>query len=221
MKVRYLFNTAGEYVAFVTGQNVFAPDSSWLGALLGEQVHNVAGEYVGQLRQDDRVVRLCGTTSDRRILTPREPMRPQRPIPPMRRLFMPPVQHPYEDVFLRGGSGLRFLLSWDRIQQLGIFEGSELVAADGAALGRITRDPTTVGSLANLVNPQRRADGEQSIFNPETPYGGRRSPISAFADSAASPPRIEREGEAIGFVSVNRTLPGAVHPYEILAWIDR
>lgn len=33
MSIRYLFNTKGKYVAFVSGDNVFTKDREWVGSI--------------------------------------------------------------------------------------------------------------------------------------------------------------------------------------------
>jgi hypothetical protein len=221
MTVRYLHNTSGEYVAFVSGSGIFAPDATWLGVLVGETVHNTLGDPVGFLKADDRLIRLCATSAERQIPQPRHPLPPVRPIPPKRKLFMEAVTHPYEDVFLRAGATLRALLSWTRLQELEELQGCSVGAADGTFLGTIARDPAVPGSLADVAGPHRQPDAETSIYNPAGPYGDRWSSLSAFNPSATSPPRIERDGKVLAHLTTNPSFTIRVHPFELHAWLHR
>ena len=55
--VRYIFNTHGTYVAFVENNNIFTADNRWYGFKQGNLVFLKTGEFVGYLRDDDRIVR--------------------------------------------------------------------------------------------------------------------------------------------------------------------
>ncbi len=218
--VRHLFNTSGEYVAFLSEGYLFAPDTTWLGVVGKEQeVYNTRGIHIGFLRADDRVVRLCANTAVKQILQPRQPMRPVQPIPPRRRLFMPAVSFPFEDIFEGAGRHVRVLLSWERLQELETLEGCSLVAQDGTFLGIISRDRTADQSLANLGGPYGNAVAEVSIFNARGRYGGEDSTLSPFNPAAPSPPQIEREGARVGYLSNNPSISGRLDPLELLAWI--
>jgi glycosyltransferase involved in cell wall biosynthesis len=103
MSLRYVFNTSGDYVAFVVGDNIFDPDSDWLGFIRnGNEVYGTDGEFVGYLLEDDRVVRNRAEMRRMRLARPFRPMRPFRPFRPFRRLRMPRLPYPYEDAFETG-----------------------------------------------------------------------------------------------------------------------
>jgi len=100
MAYRYLFNTSGKFVAFVSGDNVFTPQSQWLGYIVnGNEFYNESGKFVGYVLDDDRVAR--NTMEIPRIpRIPRiPPISPIPPIPPLPRLPKIPLLPPYEDVF--------------------------------------------------------------------------------------------------------------------------
>lgn len=64
--VRWLYNSDGDPVAFISGENVFSPQGNFVGKLYpDQQVWN--GEYVGEIYAEDRLiynaVRLHGTRS--------------------------------------------------------------------------------------------------------------------------------------------------------------
>ena len=41
MSVRYIFNTSGNYVAFISGDNLFNPDCDWIGFIKnGNEVYS-------------------------------------------------------------------------------------------------------------------------------------------------------------------------------------
>lgn len=102
MSVRYIFNTSGEYVAFVDSKNIFSPNGNWLGFIeRGNEVYDKDGQFIGYLLDDDRIVRKRNELKPR-VMRPLRPIRPIRPIRPLRRLRMLRLPHPYEDVFERG-----------------------------------------------------------------------------------------------------------------------
>ena len=100
MAVRYIFNTSGDYVAFVQNENLFAPNTEWIGFIKnGNEVYYPDGQFLGYILSDDRIVRKKYELPKLRQLRPLTPLRPLRPLTPLRRLRMPRLPYPYEDVF--------------------------------------------------------------------------------------------------------------------------
>ena len=98
--VRYIFNTHGTFVAFVINDNIFTADSRWFGFLnQGNLVYLKTGEFLGYLRDDDRIVKKKNELPRPRHLPPIEPLRPSRPMLPSRRSPMTRLPPEYEDVF--------------------------------------------------------------------------------------------------------------------------
>jgi hypothetical protein len=220
MSVRYVHDTAGEYVAFVSQEHLFTPECEWLGVVrAAREVYNTGGLYIGELQPDDRVVRNLASQLPRQILPPRAPMRPIRPIPPRRRLFMPAVSPSYEDLFHGARRSLTVLTPLPRIAELHLLRGASIVADDGTFLGRISHDPTDSGSIAPVDGDHGSPYGERSIFNPAGPFGSTDGPLSAFNTRTSTPPRIERDGEVLGWLSANPDQPQRVHPGELVAWL--
>ena len=105
MSVRYLFNTSGNYVAFVNDDNIFTPDAEWLGFIRdGNEVYSKKGQFVGYLMDDDRIVRNKTEFKRFPVFPPFPPFKPFRPFQPFKRLRMARLPHPYEDVFEKEGS---------------------------------------------------------------------------------------------------------------------
>ena len=52
---RWLFDSHGSPVAFISGSNVFSRDGRFVGKLDGDEVWN--GRYVGEIRSTDRFLR--------------------------------------------------------------------------------------------------------------------------------------------------------------------
>jgi hypothetical protein len=74
MSVRYIFNTSGNYVAFVQGNHLFDTNSRWLGFIEdGDDVYSAEdGSYVGTLSADDRLLVNFQVSAHRRL----RPLRP-------------------------------------------------------------------------------------------------------------------------------------------------
>src|SRR4051812_14620748 len=107
MAVRYIYNTNGEYVAFIESDNLFSPDGSWLGFLInGNFVYQRNGRFIGYVTSDDRIARNTRDRGHSAVFPPMQPLSPLRPVQPFKRLRMSGLQSPYEDVFSSPSKGL-------------------------------------------------------------------------------------------------------------------
>lgn len=96
---RYIFNTSGDYVAFIHNGNLFDTKSNWLGVIKnGNEVYDVRGVFLGYVLDDDRIARISIDYKPG-IMVPIRPLPPSRPVTPLQRLRMPPLLFPYEDIF--------------------------------------------------------------------------------------------------------------------------
>ena len=217
--VSYLRNTWGEYVAFIAADGLFTPQCEWLGVLRGPEVFDTQGEYIGALWPDGRLVRNRSGGLHRSILRPRRPLRPVRPLPPRRGLFLPEINSPNEDVFhglIRPLTGLPTL---GHLQGMFAYAGASLVAGDDSFLGLVTRDRSAPDSLNDPGGPYGSPFSETSIFNPLGTYGRADGDLSAFAETAQSPPRIEADGKLLGYLSVNPGVQDRIDPNALVAWL--
>jgi len=220
MGVRYLFNTSGDYVAFIQGDNLFNPDGEWLGVVLnGNEVYNTDGLYIGTVSDDDRVVsdRRLGVT--RFIPRPMRPPRPLRPLRPLRRLRMFRVPYPYEDVFEHFSGNVTRLVPRRQLRQFDYLIGAEIYAHDGAFLGVISKDRLDQRSISNEFGPFGGQFSNTSIFNEFGSYGGEFSSMSPFNPFSSSPPRIVQNGQNVGYLTVNQFMPQRIDSNELVAWL--
>lgn len=103
MAHRYIFNTSGDYVAFIQDDNLFDVDANWIGFLQnGNEVYKSNGEFLGYVLSDDRIVRNRTEPPRPRLMRPLQPLRPLRPLRPLQRLRMTRLPYPFEDVFDKG-----------------------------------------------------------------------------------------------------------------------
>ena len=98
---------------------------------------------------------------------------------------------------------------------------SDLVAADGTHLGRVTVNPFDADSISNPSGLYGSRFSRTSIRNPFGRYGSPFSPSSAFNDFAPNPPRIIQNNRVVGIATTNPHVPGAVNPRRLLADPDR
>lgn len=91
-------------------------------------------------------------------------------------------------------------------------EGCLLYANDGTFLGKITWNDVDSDSIFNSVGSYGSDVSLTSIWNDVSQYGSDVSTESAFNDVAMSPPRIIRNGELIGYLTINVAKPGAISP---------
>lgn len=219
MNLRYLRNTAGDFVAFAQGDDLFTPTGDWLGVIRGGEVWDPFGEHIGMLWADGRLVRNRAAGPRRSILKPKQPLRPVRPLPPKQGLFLPAISLPEEDVFQGLVRPLTGLMPLSRVQGVGALQGAALVAQDGAFLGIVSRDWTVPDSIAHRGGAFGDPASERSVFNARGPYGSADSPLSAWAVNAAQPPRVERDGEVLGVLSVAAGLESRIDPNALVAWL--
>lgn len=101
MNIRYIFNTFGKYVAFTINDYIFSSDGEWLGVIRpGYEVYSTSGEFIGHISSDDRIIKSRDGSQKMSITKPLPPRKlPEVPNKPLRRLRMPELPHPYEDVF--------------------------------------------------------------------------------------------------------------------------
>jgi hypothetical protein len=219
MAVRYLFNTEGDYVAFVQGANVFAPDADWIGFVRnGNEFYRRDGTFAGYILDDDRVARKRNDSPRRRLPRPFKPFKPFKPFRPLKRLRMPKLPWPYEDVFLAGVEGV----SPDALGReitLDDLEGAKLYAADDTYLGKISRNQFDNEALANQFGPYGNPFNANSVFNEFGPYGNPFSLLSPRNEFTRTPPRIVVRGETLAYLTANSLISPRVDPTSFFAWL--
>ncbi len=99
--MRYIFNTSGNYVAFIQGSNLFSPNGNWIGFVFnGNEVYSaVDSSFIGYISSDDRIVKNRTEPAGLKPLRPLRPLRPLLPLRPLRRLQMYRLNYPWVDVF--------------------------------------------------------------------------------------------------------------------------
>lgn len=217
MSVRYIFNTSGEYVAFLSNNYLFSPDAEWIGFVSsGNEVYRPDGSFMGYLMDDDRVVRRRGEPARPRLPRPMRPMGPMRPMRPMRRLRMPRLQHPVEDVFEHGSPASMTQSAFGSFDQL---EGASLLLKDGTFLGTVTRNVYDQNSIANQFGPYGSRYSPTSIWNEYGQYGGPYGAHSPFNQYSSGPPQLIKAGASFGYLTVNAHLSPRTDPNELLQWL--
>lgn len=219
MKVRYIYNTSGEYVAFISNRNLFDPDCNWLGVIAnGNEVYDISGAYLGILTDDDRIISDKSVNSFKRIPRPARPARPMRPLRPLRRLRMPRLPRPYKDLFENGYP--EFSANTQNLSKLNNLMGAEIIAEDETFLGLISSNRYDEKSIANNYGPHGGKYSQYSIFNQYGPYGGKYSQYSPFNQYSSTPPKIIKNGSLLGYLTANKYLSNRIDVSEFLAWLD-
>ena len=228
MSSRYIFNTAGKFVGFLSDDNLFDPSGEWLGFIRqGNQLYDPSGYFSGYLLGDDRVARLDVEPTKPRLPIPPRPMTPIVPLAPLERLPMVPLLPPWRDVFEHARAGQSRQRAFP--QSGGFFPplgrmlndvlGAQIVASDGTFLGLVSRDRIDPNSILNEQGPYGSSIYPNSIFNPYGTYGSRYAALSPFNEFSPSPPKIVKNGAQMGSLSANQYIMGAIHPDELLRWL--
>ena len=224
MATRYLFNTAGNYVAFQQGTNVFSPSADWLGFLVaGNQLYSTDGHFLGYVINDDRVAR---DTSERvrpqlsALQRPLRPLRPLTPLRPLKRLRKPRLPHPYVDAFEDGVIGAEPGTLGPDVSLESLVE-SKLVAADGTLLGNVNKNPYDTDSITNQYGQYGNPFNANSLFNNFGPYGNPYSALSPYNEFSRTPPRFVKDGKTLAYLTANQFVSPRVDPKQFRAWLGR
>ena len=248
MAVRYIFNTSGNYVAFVQGNHLFDTNSNWLGFIEdGDDVYSAKdGSYLGTLSADDRLLINTQASAHRRM-RPLRPLRPLRPMRPMRRLRMARLPRGYRDYFetetpkpaSRLMESLTSLISSGHVPPETAAEllatignrsfaetlstdnllDSQLRTPSGVFLGNVNRNPFDNDSLSNQYGPFGNRYGPESIFNQYSQYGSPYGSESPYNKFSTTPPIFVKGGESLGYLTVNQYLTPRLDPDEFIRWL--
>lgn len=217
MTARYIFNTDGQYVAFVQGDNLFSPDVEWLGFVRnGVDVYEKNGTFMGQLLNDDRIAKNMAIGKIP-VIPPIPPLTPFRPFAPFPRLRMPSLPWGWKDVFENGPKGPLSRLYVTKFEQL---LGSQLIAGNGTFLGIVSKDKFDSNSLGNRFGNYGNRYSASSIFNPFSQYGNKYGPYSPFNAYSTSPPTFLKNGRELGRLSVNSMVVNRIDPEQFFRWFE-
>jgi hypothetical protein len=235
-------------VAFLQNGHLFDTNCQWLGFIEdGDDVYSAGdGSYMGTLSTDDRLI-VNTKVSGHSRLRPLKPLRPLRPLGPLRRLRMSRLPHGYRDHFetevARPSSklfeSLASLVSSGQIPpetaaqilvnvgsrvfseklNTDIIMNSQLKTPSGVFLGNVNRNKFDADSLVNPYSQYVSPYSAESIFNKFSQYGspyGTESPYNKFS---TTPPMFVKNGEALGYVTVNQYLTPRIDPDEFIKWL--
>lgn len=221
MSIRYLFNTAGDYVAFQQGYNVFTPSSNWFGFVInGNMLYSNSGEFVGYVLNDDRVAKNTAEPRRPRISSPARPPKPLKPLKPLKRLRMPRLPIPYEDVFESGIVGTSPSSLYQDVSLESLIN-SDLYAADGVFLGKINKNAYDANSISNQYGQYGNPYSALSVFNEYSTYGNVYSHLSPFNEYSRTPPRFVKNGNLVAYLTANQFMGPRIDPTQFRAWLDR
>lgn len=219
MSIRYLFNTAGDYVAFQKDANVFTPEVDWLGFVLGgNQLFSTDGKFIGYILDDDRVARNKAEPPKTPICARPLPLKPLKPLRPLKRLRKPKLLYPYEDVFEHGIVGIE-PGSLGPDVSVHALDGSQLFAADNAFLGNVNKDPFDINALSNQFGPYGNPFSADSIFNEYATYGNPYSVLSPYNEFSRTPPYFKKGDSIIAYLTVNQFISPRVDPNAFRKWL--
>lgn len=204
MTIQYIYNTSGEYVAFLKDGYLFSPDGTWLGFIVaGNEVYQKDGRFLGYLLDDDRIVVRRNERPKRQRARIAQPPRPAIPVRPLRRLRMANLPFPYKDVFEKpAAKRLYFFDSTPEITKADL-ANAEIVGGDGIFLGKITKDRYDTDSIFHPYGPYGNKYSEYSLFNSYGRYGSKYSDYSPFNRYARNPPYLRKDDQLLAYISDN------------------
>lgn len=216
MSVRYIFNTSGQYVAFINEQNLFSPKSEWLGFTKnGTDFFDNRGKSLGKVLKDDRIVVSRNGIRPQNQLPPVRPFTPFVPFAPFPRLHMMTLPFDWKDVFERAPITFK---NGEKVADLSHLLGSQLIAADGVFLGEVTKNRYDTNSMANSFGSYGSRYSSTSVFNPYSNYGSKYSTYSPFNNFATNPPSFVINGRVIGYLTSNPYFSNRVDTEQFFRW---
>lgn len=248
MSVRYIFNTSGNYVAFVQGDHLFDTNAKWIGFIEdGDDVYSAEdGSYMGTLSTDDRLLVNTQVRGHNR-LRPLQPVRPLRPMRPMRRLRMSRLPRGYRDYFevevprpasklleslasLVGSGHIPPETAAELLANIGSRSFSETLSTDrilgsqlktpsGVFLGNVNRNKFDADSLVNPYGTHGNRYSAESIFNQYSQYGSPYGTESPYNKFSTTPPMFVKDRETLGYLTVNQYLTPRLGPDEFINWL--
>jgi hypothetical protein len=249
MPVRYIFNTSGNYVAFVQENHLFDPSSKWLGFIEdGDDVYSANdGSYMGTLSTDDRLLVNTQVHGHNR-LRPLRPLTPLRPMRPMRRLRMSGLPRGFRDYFeteapkpaasklleslasLMNSGHIQPETAADLLAKIGTrgfaetlstnnILGSQLRTPSGIFLGNVNRNKFDADSLINPYGTYGNRFAAESIFNKYSQYGSPYGTESPYNKFSTTPPVFVKDGGSLGYLTVNQYLTPRLDPDEFITWL--
>ena len=90
--------------------------------------------------------------------------------------------------------------------------GASVLANDGKYLGKISSEYASE-SIFNEYGTYGSEYSSDSIWNEYGSYGGKYASNSPFNSYSSTPPVLVKNGKAITYLSVNKSLRGAINPY--------
>lgn len=93
-----------------------------------------------------------------------------------------------------------------------VLAGGRVVAEDGTYLGKLASTYDRE-SIFNEYGSHGSEYSRTSIWNKYGTYGSEYSRQSPFNAYTTTPPMIIKDGEVIGYLTVNRSKRGAVNPH--------
>lgn len=249
MSIRYIFNTSGNYVAFVQANYLFDPNSNWLGFIEdGDDVYSAKdGSYMGTLSADDRLL-VNTQVKEYNRLRPLRPLSPLKPMPPMRRLRMTGLPRGFRDYFEveapRLGTAKLFdtlanmmksgeippKTAIDLLSKIGVQSfseklstnrilDSELRTPSGIFLGNVNRNKFDAASLVNPYGAHGSRFSAESIFNKFSQYGSPYGTESPYNKFSTTPPIFVKNGQSLGYLTINKYLSPRLDPDELITWL--
>lgn len=93
-----------------------------------------------------------------------------------------------------------------------VIAGASLVANDGTFIGRFDSEYASDSLLNEYGNYGSKYSGT-SIWNEYGQYGGEYSAQSPFNVYSSTPPMIIKDGQVIGYLTVNTAISNSLNPY--------
>jgi hypothetical protein len=128
---------------------------------------------------------------------------------------MLPLPLPWRDLFSSGALSTPAATTTGGDAPLELTIDATIVAPDGTALGRVSRNRYDHDSITNEYGVHGGRYSQTSIFNQYGPYGSRYSATSPFNQYSTTPPVIHLRNGHRYYLTVNPYISPRIDPVEL------
>ena len=213
---KYIFNTNGEYVAYIyNGTYCFSSSNDYIGFFKGIDLYDYNGVYLGSLTSDDRIIKSNFFTQKNTLPIPK-PLKPYLPLKPYNRYKMSSLGSAYRDIFIDYEDANSYK-KYDKLYEG--FLNCRLYGADGTFLGVLSLNKYDSDSLANKYGIYGSQYNQLSIFNKYGTYGSEYNSMSPFNKYSNTPTYLkDSNNNIVAKISDNKYIRGAISATELFNW---
>jgi hypothetical protein len=134
---------------------------------------------------------------------------------------MPELPSRYIDIFEIISNTAKEIEPFIQPKDFSFLIGAKIVSPDGTFLGEITFNSYDSNSISNKYGNYGSPYSQTSIFNEYGKYGSPYGQNSPFNEYSNIPPKIMKNNQFLGYLSVNEYLPNIINTMDFINWFNK